>query len=542
MGAERVKEARLQTLMAEFDRLKMKNDDTIDIFAGKLAEITSKSASLGETIEEPKLVKKFLKSLPRKKYIHMVASLEQVLDLNTMSYEDIVGRLKAYEERIAEEDEEDTHDDQEKLMYGDTSQENHGGNYNSGRGRGRGGRSNWRGRGRGRVGSTFQSQREAYKQRQGGGGDLTHITCFSCDKQGHYASDCPDKKLKLHEAVEGKDDDTHDADELMVHEVVYLNERKVNPTIFETNHDTEMIWYLDNGASNHMCGDRSFFLSLDETVTGKVRFGDDSRIDIRGKGSIRFVFDGGEKKILNNVYYIPWLRRNIISLGQATEAGCEVHMKNNELTLFDKYGDLMLRTTRTGSRLYKVFLSADRIQCLQISAASESTLWHARLGHVNIETLKLMARKELVTGLPETVIKTEACVSCLLGKQARKSFPQATAFRSAEPLDLIHGDLCGPISPPTPAQKRYILVLIDDNTRYMWTILLKEKGEAFEKFKNFKKLVEQETQNKIKVLRTDRGGEFTSHEFSNFCDKNGIKRHLTAPYTPQQNGVVERRN
>lgn len=101
IGAERVKEARLQTLMAEFDRLQMKDDDTIDTFVGKLSEITSKAASLGEIVEEPKVVKKFLKSLPWKKYIHIVASLEQVLDLNTTSFEDIVGRLKAYEERIS---------------------------------------------------------------------------------------------------------------------------------------------------------------------------------------------------------------------------------------------------------------------------------------------------------------------------------------------------------------------------------------------------------------------------------------------------------
>lgn len=140
---------------------------------------------------------------------------------------------------------------------------------------------------------------------------LSHITCFSCDKQGHYANDCPDKRLKFQETVEKKDDETQAADELMVHEIVYLNERKVNPSIFESNHDTEKVWYLDNGASNHMCGERLFFYKLDESVTGKVRFGDDSRIDIRGKGSIRFVLGGGEKKILNNVYYIPGLRSRI---------------------------------------------------------------------------------------------------------------------------------------------------------------------------------------------------------------------------------------
>ena len=104
VGAERVREARLQTLVAEFDKLKMKEEDTIDVFVGRLSEISSKSASLGEIIEESKLVKKFLKCLPRRKYIHIVASLEQVLDLNTTSFEDIIRRLKAYEERVCEEE------------------------------------------------------------------------------------------------------------------------------------------------------------------------------------------------------------------------------------------------------------------------------------------------------------------------------------------------------------------------------------------------------------------------------------------------------
>ena len=298
VGAEMVSEARLQTLMAEFDRLKMKEEDKIDAFVGKLSEISSKSASLGEVIEEAKIVKKFLKSLPRIKYIHIVASIEQVLDLNTTSFEDIVGRLKAYEERICEND-EDQQDDQGKLMY--TNSESQQSGYNGYGGnksnRGRGGRSGWRGRGRGR--GNFQQQRDAWKQNQGQERDTSHITCFYCDKLGHYTNDCPDKLLKLQETVEKKTDDTHEADELMMHELVYLNEQKVNPSVFEADLDMENIWYLDNGASNHMSGNHMFFIALDETILGKVRFGDDSRIDIRGRGSIQFIFKGGEKKILN---------------------------------------------------------------------------------------------------------------------------------------------------------------------------------------------------------------------------------------------------
>lgn len=539
VGAERVREARLQTLLAEFDRLKMKEEDTIDTFVGKMSEIASKSASLGEIIDEPKLVKKFLKTLPRRKYIHMVASLEQVLDLKNTSFEDIVGRLKAYEERITEEDEENTRDDSSKLMYASAYQDGYGNNYNV-RGRGRG-RSTWRGRGRGRSGG-FQQQREAYKQ--GRSGDASHITCFRCDKVGHYVQDCPDLKLKMTETVEKKEeeDDTHEADALMMNEVVYLNENKVNPNTFETESDTNDIWYLDNGASNHMSGNITFFSELDSTVTGKVRFGDDSRIDIMGKGSVRFIIKGGEKRTLHNVYYIPALRSNIISLGQATEVGCEVRMKDDTLRLFDRSGALMVKTERAKNRLYKVKLQVDTPQLLQIKASAGPSMWHERLGHINPDTIKMMVKKDLVTGIFDINSNTGTCVSCLRAKQSRKSFPQATMYRASTPLELIHADLCGPITPSTPAKKKYAFVLIDDHSRYMWTVLLAEKSEAFEKFKRFKLLAEQETQSKLKTLRTDRGGEFTSHEFQAYCEKHGIKRHLTAPYSPQQNGVVERRN
>lgn len=539
MGAERVREARLQTLTAEFERLKMKDSDTIDDYVGKLSEISSKSAALGENIEETKLVKKFLSSLPRRKYIHIVASLEQVLDLKTTSFEDIIGRLKAYEERVAEEEDES----QNKLMYAEntesqpTSNYNNNNNYNSNyRGRGRGSRFNNRGRGRGRYNDRYQNR---YQDTF----DMSKIECFRCDKMGHFSSVCPDRLLKLQIATETKekDDATQEAEELMMHEVVYLNEKNVNPLDFEASSDNDKVWYLDNGGSNHMTGNRKYFKNIDESITGKVRFGDDSRIDIKGKGPILFLTKDGGKKILADVYYIPDLRSNIISLGQATESGCDIRMKNDFLTLQDKDGKLIVKAKRSKNRLYKVTMDSNE-ECLQLSVPSDSARWHARLGHIGREAMRLMANKVLVYGLPKIKIEKETCSSCLLGKQAKHTFPRTTSYRAEKTLELIHGDLCGPITPSTTSQKRYIFVLIDDHSRYMWTILLREKGEAFEKFRKFKATVEKETGTVIKTLRTDRGGEFVSNEFRNFCESNGITRHLTAPYTPQQNGVVERRN
>lgn len=136
-------------------------------------------------------------------------------------------------------------------------------------------------------------------------------------------------------------------------------------------------------------------------------------------------------------------------------------------------------------------------------------------------------------------IEKEVCRSCLMGKQTRKLFPQATQFQATKKIQLIHGDLCGAI---TPARKQYTFVLIDDYSRYMWSILIKDKSEAFAKFKKLRSIIEQQTRDKIQVFRTDVGGEFVSNEFNTYCENSGLKRHLTAPYTPQQNYVVERRN
>lgn len=106
----------------------------------------------------------------------------------------------------------------------------------------------------------------------------------------------------------------------------------------------------------------------------------------------------------------------------------------------------------------------------------------------------------------------------------------------------MHSDICGPLNPVSNGNKKYFVSFIDDFSRKVWVYFLQEKSEAFSAFKSFKALVENESGRRIKILRTDRGGEYCSKEFETYCDVQGIHRQLTTAYTPQQNGVSERKN
>ena len=140
--------------------------------------------------------------------------------------------------------------------------------------------------------------------------------------------------------------------------------------------------------------------------------------------------------------------------------------------------------------------------------------------------------------------KIEALKFCehnVFGKAAREKFKKAI-HNTKDTLDYIHSYLWGPFKVPSLGGKRYILTLTDDFSRTLWIYLLKLKNAAFEKFVQWKTLVENHSNKKIKRLRTDNCLEFCVEEFDNYCNKNGIARHHIVRNTPQQNGLAERMN
>jgi hypothetical protein len=148
----------------------------------------------------------------------------------------------------------------------------------------------------------------------------------------------------------------------------------------------------------------------------------------------------------------------------------------------------------------------------------------------------------MVRDLPSFNHVEQFCDASVLMKKRWLLIPQQSSFRAKERLKLVHGDLCGPVTPATPRGRLYFLPLIDDLSRYMWVVVLSSKGEAADAIRRAQAAAEAECDRKLRVLRTEHDGEFTAAEFTSYCADQGVQRHYSAPYSPQQNGVVERHN
>jgi len=246
-------------------------------------------------------------------------------------------------------------------------------------------------------------------------------------------------------------------------------------------------------------------------------------------------------KNIYDVYYVPNFKHNLLSVGQLDAHGYDVSFHNTTCTIVDKHKSLVAKIPMTKNRLYQLQLKSEKLYAHNVSTPTNSDLWHLRYGHLPIKSMSLLQSQSMVKGLPSLSDHISSCTSCIMGKHKRDSFASASN-RVKEQLELVHTNLCGPMQEKSVAGSLYFLTFIDDFSRKIWVYFIKYKSETFSKFKEFKAEAEKQSGKFIKVLRSDKGGEYESNEFIDFCKQHGIKKQTTTSYTPQQNGVAERKN
>ena len=359
-----------------------------------------------------------------------------------------------------------------------------------------------------------KNNRQSGKQKQ-------NFNCFKCGRRGHYAAQCRNGKPETsNRTVQQERKDTH----------AY--------SVFAATNDNNVlnkdVWCLDSGATSHICCNRSFF----ETFVAHVELitlADQSEIKAEGRGTVRI---NECNIVLNDVLFIPNLQCNFISVGRIAVKDV-VKFNSREAKIMDENGKTILCAEKLGD----LFLYTAKKNTLYMTTANidEVMKWHNRYGHLNVAGLSELSRKKLVNGLNIQFPNEINCTTCLKSKCTTKPF-SSSENRATELLEIIHTDICGPVNVNSSGGARYILTFIDDYSRYVFVYFLKNKSQTFETFKEFKAMVECQTGRRIKMLRSDNGTEFVNKVFDEFLKLNGIKRQLTVPHTPQQNGVAERFN
>ncbi|KAM5570153.1 hypothetical protein ABKV19_017253, partial [Rosa sericea] len=305
-------------------------------------------------------------------------------------------------------------------------------------------------------------------------------------------------------------------------------------------------WYVDSGCSRHMTGDKAWFSSFqDECITGSVTFGDGRKAKILARGTVN---TPGVPN-LKNVLYVEGLTANLISVSHLADDYEDVWFNKQRCVILNKKGEGIMGGKRSFDNCYHIQAneSVNMQECLSVRSTEETfELWHRRLGHVNYQDLLKLSTKQCVRGLPALSGKTDKlCEECKVGKQTKAPHKVVNSATTTRVLELIHIDLVGPAQTESIGGKKYMLVVVDDFSSYTWVNFLKEKTETFESFKGLsqKLMIEKQSSNTCMVrVRSNNGTEFKNAAFANYFHELGVSHEFSAPITPQQNGIVERKN
>ena len=290
-----------------------------------------------------------------------------------------------------------------------------------------------------------------------------------------------------------------------------------------------------------MTGRKEILSNFVDKYYGTVRFGNDQFSAILGYGDLVY-----EYLTIKKVSYVEGLGHNLFSIGQFCDKGLEVNFKANRCSIRTENGKEILAGTQK-SNLYTIDMSNLKISkdvCLLSKATmQQSWLWHRQLSHLNFKNINKLVKGGLIKGIPDLKFKKEhLCAACEKGKMKKALHKSKVEHGTTQPLQLIHMDLCGPMRVQSINGKKYVLVMVDDYSRYTWVNFLRTKDETPALIITFLKNIQVKLQLLVQAIRSDNGTEFKNKVLDSYLDSVGISHTFSAARTPQQNGVVERRN
>ncbi|GJZ76088.1 zinc finger, CCHC-type containing protein [Tanacetum coccineum] len=271
-----------------------------------------------------------------------------------------------------------------------------------------------------------------------------------------------------------------------------------------------------------------------------------THISVEAIKSFDLILPSGLIVVVNNCHFAPTVTRGVVSISHLVNNGY-IHTFTNYGIYVSKdnvfYFNAIPRDGIYEIDMHNLYPNVSSMYNVSNNRAKHGLdsyyLWHCRLGHINKKRMDMLQRDGLLQ--PTHDESHDKCKSCISQKMVRKPFPHQVE-RAKDILGLIHTDVCGPFRTVSREGASYFITFTDDFSRYGFVYLMKHKHEVFETFKVFQNEVENQLGKKIKAIRSDRGGEYLSHEFINHMKSCGIVSQLTPPYTPQHNGVSERRN
>jgi hypothetical protein len=349
--------------------------------------------------------------------------------------------------------------------------------------------------------------------------DKSQVTCYGCNKKGHYKSECPEK--------EKGEDTAARADEYVF--------------AAQTEQRNKKRFLLDSGASRHMVNDVGMLTGtkyLKEHAT--VHLADNSEVPGIAVGKLKVILQG-VAVVITNVLLVPELERNLISIEGLTGMGAEVKFADGSCKI-NRSGKTVL-TVKSNRGLYEFDAEVEKGETAALVETTQEKEWHKRLGHVPYVTLDKMAKEGIVEGLPKNWNPgtIDNCISCIKGKLARKKFPTSEQNRNDGKV-VLHTDMMGPMRVMTPEKKKYVITFLIEESRYAEIALCSRKSEAAKKTIEFITKYKVQTGKTIQIIRSDNAKEYVEGDLKKYCEKQGIIQETTVPHTPQQNGMAERLN